>query len=268
MRTIYFDCFSGASGDMLLGALIDLGLDPDRLREELLKLPIVGYRIETRRVERSALSAQKVDVIVGDRVEGTGGTVHSHPHDHGHDHAHGISFDPLHHEVVEGEEPEEDATDHDTESHSKGLEEILNLIDTSSLSTLTKQRASTAFRRLGEAEARAHGTTPETVHFHEVGAVDAIVDIVGTMVAFELLRIDRFLCSSINVGGGTVDFSHGHYPVPGPATADLLRGEREAAIATHAQRYADRLAELCRRTPFQWFNFFDFWADAKSGPVH
>ena len=224
MRTVYFDCFSGASGDMLLGALIDLGLDLDRLREELLKLPIDGYRIETRRVERSALSALKVDVIVGDRVEGSGGTVHAHPHDHGHDHAHGFSFDPLHHEEVEDEEQEEDATDTATESNSKGLVEILHLIDSSSLSPLTRQRASTAFRRLGEAEARAHGTTPETVHFHEVGAVDAIVDIVGSMAAFELLGIERFFCSSINVGGGTVDFSHGHYPVPGPATAELLRG--------------------------------------------
>lgn len=220
VKTIYFDCFSGASGDMLLGALVDLGLDVELLREELRKLPIDGYRIETRRVDRSALSATKVDVIVGDQVEGPGGIAHRHEpgscHDHADDHAHAHSHSPLHHE--------DEANDPSDESHSKSLPEILQLIDSSSLSSLTKERASLAFRRLGEAEATAHGSTPDNVHFHEVGAVDAIVDIVGVMVAFELLGIQRFLCSPINVGGGTVAFSHGVYPVPGPATLELLRG--------------------------------------------
>ena len=218
VKTIYFDCFSGASGDMLLGALVDLGLDVDRLREELRKLPIEGYRIETRRVDRSALSATKVDVIVGDRVEGPGGSVHSHSHVHDqvHDHTHTHSHDPLNHEDV--------ANDPSDDSPSKSLPEILQLIESSSLSLLTKERASLAFRRLGDAEATAHGSTPDTVHFHEVGSVDAIVDIVGAMAAFEILGIERFLCSPINVGGGTVTFSHGVYPVPGPATLDLLRG--------------------------------------------
>lgn len=220
VKTIYFDCFSGASGDMLLGALVDLGLDVELLREELGKLPIEGYRIETRRVDRSALSATKVDVIVGDRVEGPDGVVHRHEPGHDHDHAdghsHAHSHYPLHHEDA--------ASDPSDESHTRTLPEILLLIDSSSLSAQTKQRAGQAFRRLGESEARAHGTTPDDVHFHEVGAVDAIIDIVGSMAAFELLGIERFLCSPINVGGGTVTFSHGVYPVPGPATLDLLRG--------------------------------------------
>ena len=215
-RTIYFDCFSGASGDMLLGALLELGLDLDRLREELRKLTLDGYRIETRRVERSALSATKVDVIVADLVEGPGGAVHSHVAGHDHDHTHGHTHDPLHHE--------DEASDPEDEHHSKGLAEILQLIEASSLSDLTKERSRIAFRRLGEAEAKAHGTTPDDVHFHEVGAVDAIVDIVGCMIGFELLGIEHFLCSPINVGGGTVTFSHGVYPVPAPATAELLRG--------------------------------------------
>lgn len=220
MKTIYFDCFSGASGDMLLGALLDVGLDVEFLREELGKLPIDGYRIETRRVERSALSALKVDVVVGDRIEGPGGAVyehgHGHTHDHGHDHGHDHTQGHDH--------AHPHSHDHAHDAGSMHLGQILAIIEASTLSQLTKDRATRAFQRLGDAEARAHGTTPDAVHFHEVGAVDALVDVVGSMVAFELLGIERFLCSPLNVGGGTVTFSHGVYPVPGPATAELLRG--------------------------------------------
>lgn len=228
MRTIYFDCFSGASGDMLLGAMVDLGLEVDRLRNELRKLPISGYRVETRRVERSALSATKVDVVVGDRVEGPGGEIHAHghSHEHGHEHVHENSHHPEHgHEHGHQHDhthPHEHA--HEAEPSSMNLAAILAVIESSSLSDLTKQRSSQAFRRLGDAEARAHGTTVDAVHFHEVGAIDAIVDVVGAMVAFELLEIERFICSPLNVGSGTVTFSHGVYPVPAPATAELLKG--------------------------------------------
>jgi uncharacterized protein (TIGR00299 family) protein len=194
MRTIYFDCFSGVSGDMLLGALVDAGLDPEALSRELAKLGLDGWRLETSRVDRSSLSAVKVDVVVGGKVEGPHGHVHDHGRHH-HDHA-----------------------------HSRGLVEILELVGTSGLSERTKARASRAFARLGDAEARAHGTTPDQVHFHEVGAVDAIVDVVGACAGFEMLGVERFVSSPVNVGGGTITFSHGHYPVPGPATAELLKG--------------------------------------------
>jgi uncharacterized protein (TIGR00299 family) protein len=198
MRTIYFDCFSGASGDMLLGALVDLGLDTDALSREIAKLGLDGVRLEASRVTRAALAAQKVDVVIGGRIEGPHGVVHDHGDRH------------RHHEHDHG--------------RSRSLPEILAIVDAAPIVDRAKARARRAFERLGDAEARAHATTPDRVHFHEVGAADAIVDVVGSFVGLELLGVERVLCSPINVGGGTVTFSHGTYPVPGPATAELVRG--------------------------------------------
>ena len=209
MRTLYFDCFSGASGDMLLGALVDLGVDAAVLRAAVEQLGLGDVRLEVSRVERAALAATKVDVVVGGLVEGPHGHVHAHGHPHGHDHDH-------HHEA-------HDAGGHD-HGPSRSLPEIRDAIARSGLSELTKARASRIFERLGEAEARAHGTTPDAVHFHEVGAVDAIVDVAVACAGFEALGVERFVSSPLNVGGGTVTFSHGTYPVPGPATAELVRG--------------------------------------------
>lgn len=186
---------------MIVGALIDLGLDVDALRAQLATLPVDGFEVEVRQVERASLRACKVDVVVGGRVEGPGGAIHAHPHAHGCDagaaHSHG---------------------------ESRSLEAILDVIDRSGLTDATKDRSRSAFHRLASAEARAHGKSPEAVHFHEVGAIDAIVDVTAAMAGFEMLGVERFLASSLNVGSGTVTFSHGTYPVPGPATAELLRG--------------------------------------------
>jgi uncharacterized protein (TIGR00299 family) protein len=188
-RIAYLDCSSGASGDMLLGALVDLGLSVDALRGELAKLPLKGYRIDARKVHRSGLHATKVDVV----TEESG---------HGHDHAHG------HHQGA---------------AH-RGLREILDLIDKSALEPAVKDRSARLFRRLAEAEASVHGTSPEDVHFHEVGAVDSIVDIVGGVVGLTWLHADRVVASPLNVGTGTVSMSHGVFPVPPPATALLVQG--------------------------------------------
>lgn len=181
-RLVYFDCASGASGDMILGALLDLGWSLDALRAELSKLPLSGYRLELRRVERSGLQASKLDVIV-ERGSATGpGHVH------------------------------------------RGLADILHLLDASGLDGEVKARAAALFRRLAEAEAVVHGTTPEEVHFHEVGAIDSIVDIVGSVVGLHWLRPDRVVASPLNLGSGTVAMSHGVFPVPAPATARLIQG--------------------------------------------
>jgi pyridinium-3,5-bisthiocarboxylic acid mononucleotide nickel chelatase len=240
MRTLYFDCFSGASGDMLLGALVDLGVSAGALEAKLAGL-IEGVRLVQSRVERSSLSAVKIDVFAGGRGEGPDGRVEvlggdvghrpgpaTRPHTHGRDsrgeHRHDHS-DAHHHAPSSGHDVPR-AHPH-TDLHGEGsrsLAEIVQLIDRSGLSELTRRRATRAFCRLGEAEAKAHGTAPEQVHFHEVGAADAIVDVVGSMLAFEMLGIERFLCSPVNVGSGTVTFSHGTFPVPAPATAELLRG--------------------------------------------
>ncbi len=176
-RLAYFDCANGASGDMLLGALVDLGLPLDQLRGELVKLPLHGYHLEAHRVHRSGLHATKVDV----RVEG-------HPHSH------------------------------------RGLHDILGLLEKSGLDGLVKERCAVLFRRLAEAEGAIHGVPAETVHFHEVGAVDSIVDVVGGVLGLAWLRADRIVSSPLNVGTGSVTMSHGTFPVPAPATARLVQG--------------------------------------------
>jgi hypothetical protein len=190
-RLVYFDCASGASGDMLLGALVDLGLPLDVLRHELAKVALGGYRLEARPVDRSGLRATKVDVVID-------GDDHHDHHDH-HHHGH-------HHH------------------HHRGLREILDLLGRSALDASVKERAAALFRRLAEAEAAVHGTSPDEVHFHEVGAVDSIVDTVGGLVGLAWLRADRFVASPLNVGSGTVTMSHGTFPVPPPATARLVYG--------------------------------------------
>jgi hypothetical protein len=192
-RLVYFDCASGASGDMLLGALVDLGLPLDTLQGELAKLPLPGYRLAAHKVHRAGLHATKVDVVLAsDHEHG-----HGQSHEHGHEHHHG---------------------------HSRGLLDILRLLDHSGLDGAVRDRAAACFRRLAEAEGEVHGVPPETVHFHEVGAVDSIVDVVGGVVGLSWLRADRFASSPLNVGTGTIAMAHGTYPVPPPATARLVRG--------------------------------------------
>ncbi len=187
VRTLYFDCFAGASGDMILGALLDLGLDFEALKSELAKLPLRGYELQWGEVRRAHLRGTKFDV----RIKGE---------DHGHHHASGYPH--------------------------RRLEEILEIIRSSTLSEWVKGRAEEVFRRLAQAEARAHGCAVEAVTFHEVGAVDSIVDIVGACVGFELLGIERFLASPVHLGRGFLGCAHGRYPVPVPATAELLKGAR------------------------------------------
>jgi pyridinium-3,5-bisthiocarboxylic acid mononucleotide nickel chelatase len=204
-RVAYFDCASGASGDMMLGALVDLGLPLDRLRAELAKLGLDAYRLEARKVDRAGMQATKVDVIVPvpePPAEHLHDHDHSHSHDHDHDHPH----------------------DHGHEHPHRRLSEILRLIDRSGLEARVKHRASELFQRLGEAEAAVHGTDIEHVTFHEVGAVDSIVDVVGTVIGLSWLDVDRFAASPLNVGSGTVKIAHGEYPVPPPATLRLLAG--------------------------------------------
>jgi uncharacterized protein (TIGR00299 family) protein len=191
MRTLYFDCFSGISGDMTIGALLDLGLDLEYLRSELLKLPVDGYRIKSSRVIRANLSAMKFDVdIDGD----TGHTQDEHSHAHPHGAAH------------------------------RKASEILSMIGSSALNANSKRIATAIFTKLAISEGNVHHVSPEDVEFHEVGAVDSIVDTVGAAIGFDALGIERFVCSPINVGGGFIHCQHGVYPVPVPATADLLRG--------------------------------------------
>lgn len=175
MKTAYFDCIFGVSGDMLLGALVHCGVPVEHLREELEKLGLDGFELRKKQVTCGGISSVKVDVVTG------------HQHEHRH------------------------------------LSQIRGIIESGSVSDRVKERAVRIFTRLAEAEAKVHGTTPEKIHFHEVGALDAIVDVVGTCIGIEWFGVERVISSPISLGTGTVKCAHGVMPVPVPAVTELTR---------------------------------------------
>jgi len=238
MKIAYLECFSGMSGDMFLGALVDAGLSSEFLRNMVDGLNL-GARLEISKVNRSGIMSTKVDVYVqGEkelpREEFFGGEEHGHQHEHGHshepEHDHRHSHREAHaHQHSEGptisrtraSAPHEHGHDH---AHGRGVQEIRQIIAKAAISDHAKKTATAIFEALGVAEAKIHGVDIESVHFHEVGAVDAIVDIVGAAVGAEELGVDEMVCSTLNVGGGTVKCAHGEFPVPAPATVELLKG--------------------------------------------
>ena len=180
-RTVYFDCFSGISGDMILGALVDLGVDLKSIRKGLAGLGVKGYKIKSSQVKRGGIAATKVDVLVERPTK-------KHHH------------------------------------HSRSFTDIKKLIEQSDLPAQVKTDSIEIFRRIGKAEAQVHRTTLNKIHFHEVGAVDSIVDIVGSALGMSLLDAERVFASPLNTGEGTVKCAHGTLPVPAPATLKLLQG--------------------------------------------
>jgi len=177
MKLAYFDCFSGISGDMTLGALVDAGCPVEHLREGLGGLRVPGWEFTAEKVWKNGMAATYVRVKTEDQ------------------------------------------------SKHRSLSAILEILQQSQLARPVRERAAAIFQKLGEAEARVHDVPLEKIHFHEVGAVDAIVDIVGACIGFEALGIEKFACSPLNVGGGTAKMAHGVLPVPAPATARLLTGK-------------------------------------------
>ena len=204
MKLLYLDCFAGISGDMLLGALIDLGVPEDSLRQELAKLALSDYSITTRRVVKQNIAATKFDC-----------QEEHHHHDH------------------------------------RGFTEIAGMITGSALPEPVKCRAVSVFRRLGEVEAKIHAVPLEQIHFHEIGAVDSIVDIVGVCIALELLDVEAVQASPLPCGSGFVETAHGKFPVPAPATLELLRGVPVIASNITAELVtptgAALLAEFCNQ---------------------
>lgn len=176
MKIAYLDCYSGVAGDMLLGAMLDAGLDAERFRAEIAKLGIDGVEVQADKTIRRGITGTDVKVVTG--------------HDHAHRH----------------------------------LSTIEKIIDGSAIDAAAKETAKKIFRRLGEAEAAVHGISIEKVHFHEVGAVDAIVDICGAAIGLAMLGVEKLYCSPLNLGSGTVKAAHGVMPVPAPATARLVKG--------------------------------------------
>ncbi len=191
MRIAYLDCFSGISGDMFLGALLDAEPALAATLEKTVAALDVGARLEMARVNRSGIMATKVDVIVGGEKDQPRKAHHHHGREH---------------------------------QHTRGLDEIRQLIARAPVSDAARQAATSIFEKLGAAEAKIHGISVQQVHFHEVGAADAIVDIVGAAVSAGALGVDEWVCSPLNVGGGTVECAHGRFPVPAPATVELLKG--------------------------------------------
>jgi len=225
MRIAYLDCFSGMSGDMFLGALIDAGVSAKLLQGTVAALHL-GARLEISKVNRSGITATKVDVLVHGEKElpreefwAQQEAAHSHTHDHGLGHKHEHAHDRAHSHSSTG--PAGTPALH---SHGRSLTEIKRIIHGAAISSSAKQTAITIFEALGAAEAKIHNVDIEAVHFHEVGAVDAMVDIVGAAVGAEALGVDEIVCSPLNVGGGTVNCAHGTLPVPAPATVELLQG--------------------------------------------
>ncbi len=217
MRVAYLDCFSGISGDMFLGALIDAGVSPELL-EDTVKALDIGARVEVSKVVRAGISATKVDVyangekdlpreVFWEQQEND----HAHKHSHGHEHEHS-----------DGDSHEHHRHGHDHE-HGRSLKEIRHIIEKAAISGTAKATAIKIFETLGQAEAELHSTSIDQVHFHEVGAVDAMVDIVCAAVGAQSLAVEDWVCSPLNVGGGTVKCAHGTLPVPAPATLKLLR---------------------------------------------
>jgi len=196
MRIAYLDCFSGISGDMFLGALVDAGV-PFELFQQTVTALNVGATLERSLVDRSGISATKIDVLVDGQKDMPREEFLAQQHGHEPEHAH-------------------------TPSHGRHLSHILKIIAAASISDVAKQTASRIFNALGEAEARVHNVPVEKIHFHEIGAADAIVDIVCAAVGAEALQVDNILSSPLNVGGGTVKCAHGTLPVPAPATLKLL----------------------------------------------
>jgi len=177
MRVAYFDCFSGIAGDMILGAVIDLGVDIEFLKKEIEKLGMLGYQIDVKKIEKNNVSATDVCITVNEE-----------------------------------------------EQHHRSFKDIKNLIDESQLSDSVKDLSKKIFYNLAVAEGKVHNTSVDDVHFHEVGAVDSIIDIVGSVIGLKSLGVDHVFCSKLPLGSGFVNCSHGKIPIPAPATVELLRG--------------------------------------------
>jgi len=179
MKIAYFDCVAGASGDMILGAMLDAGLAVEQLSAQLAKLHLSHFKLGVRKVHKMGIAGSQAVVEID-------------PEHHGH--------------------------------HHRGLADILQILQHSGLDEAVQQKSAAIFQRLAEAEASVHGQPIEAVHFHEVGAMDAIIDVVGAVAGIRALGIDTVVCSALHLGAGTVACAHGTLPVPAPATAELIKG--------------------------------------------
>jgi len=251
MRTAYFDCIGGISGDMTLGALLDAGADPEQLVAGLKTLALPEWRLEIGRALKSGIAATTVEVIVRGEAAGAAPTMrvppsdaplpgaaaphsharshsHEHTHEHGsthtHEHTHAHSHEAASTHTHQHEHGHSHDSDDDGHGGTHSFAQVAALIRASGLPEAVKQQGEAVYRRLAEAEGRVHGVPLEQVHFHEVGAVDSIVDVLGAVYGLHLLGVERVVCSPLPNGHGFVRCDHGLMPIPPPATAELLKG--------------------------------------------
>ena len=242
MKTLYLDLFSGISGDMFLAALIDLGVDPAKLERELAKLKLTGYHLHVARRQKNAISGIKFDVHLAHEHHHAHEPGHHHPHDHehdhehhhghehnhGHDHGHDHDGPHTHAHAHTHDEPGEprahEAAPHAHHDVARSFAQIKKLIAQSRLSAWVKEKSTAVFHRLAVVEGKIHDQPPEKVCFHEVGAVDSIVDIVGACIGLEMLGKPRVLAAPVVEGTGWIQCAHGRFPIPAPATLALLGG--------------------------------------------
>ncbi len=192
MKILYLDCFAGISGDMTLGAFLDLGVEKETLLQGLKKLNVDGYKIEISKKGKNGIMGTDVNVILED----------DHHHDHGHEHQHGHGH---------------------VHTHDRNLHDIEKLIDSSDLDDVVKNLSKEIFMKVAQAESKIHGRPIDKVHFHEVGATDSIIDIVGVAICIDALEVDKVVSSPLHTGTGFVHCQHGVIPVPAPATLEILR---------------------------------------------
>jgi len=231
MKKLYFECYAGVSGDMTVAALLDLGADEKKLREALASLPVSGFSVKISRVKKSGLDACDFDVVLDEDHE-------NHDHDmnylHGHEHLYENKHEHENEHEHKHEHEHENEHEHDhTHSHEhahphehRNLADILAIIDNSGITPGAKKLASDIFGILADAEAKAHGVSAEEVHFHEVGAVDSIVDVIAAAVCLDDLGFAEAVISPVSEGRGTVRCQHGIIPVPVPAVVNIFAANR------------------------------------------
>jgi uncharacterized protein (TIGR00299 family) protein len=229
MKTLYLDIFSGISGDMFIGALLDLGVPFEKLERELSKLGLLDFHLHAARKHKSSIEGVKFDVHTHDHDHKHGEHEdeheHRHEHGHGHDHEHGHAQMHRH-----GTELHTHEHGHHSHKHGRTYREIRELINRSALSPWVKEKSNAVFARIARAEGKIHGKPAEEVHFHEVGAVDSIVDIVGGCIGLELLGKPRVVAASVVEGTGFIQCAHGRFPIPAPATIAIF-AERGVSIS-------------------------------------
>ena len=247
MKVLYYDCFCGISGDMHIAAMLDLGVPQEYLLKEISKLKIDSeYEIKIQKTIKKGITGTRVDVILKNG--------HTSNDDHQHNHHSHTNIDEHSHTHHHHEDNE-----HNMEHHHRGLKEIEEIINSSNLSDNVKKLSIKTFMKVAEAEAKVHGKDLYEVHFHEVGAVDSIIDIVASAITLDYLKVDKIVASSIQLGGGFVKCAHGIIPVPAPATVEILKGipvktgvvEFETTTPTGAAILAANVQEYTDKIEFQ-----------------